>query len=75
MQVFRHSVTLHIVPPSLLEHLRTLHRDPVWVRLLAMGLVYEAVLVGVNVHDHLKGNGPVASSSANTQVAEDAIAL
>ena len=66
-------MTLHIVPDSLIKHLRTLHRDPVWIRLIPKGLIEKAMFVGVNVHDHLKGNGPVASSPANAQMAEDAI--
>ena len=75
MEVWAHSMLLSIMPASLVQHLRTLHRHPCWVRLLTVRLVDEAVLVGVNVHDHLKGNGPVALCSANAQVAEDAIAL
>ena len=73
MEVWAHSMLMGIVPASLIEHLRTLHRDPCWVRLLTMGLIDEAMFVRVNVNDHLKGDGRVTGSSSNAQMAEDAI--
>ena len=43
-----------MIPPRLVQHLRTLHRDPGRVRFFAVGFVYPALFVRVYVYDHLK---------------------